>query len=124
MRGMLRKKRQFLENGTLKVDKNEEDMASIQQLHEAQMQALDQKKKEQGIDDRDSQADADDEEKQDPKEIAKQMQIMNAERRREEWIRHQTDAFNDFKDQDAVFRKGVHRGTNAAHHDFRGTSTE
>ena len=87
------------------------------------MGALDQKKKAKGLDDRDPKGGQDgyseDNQKIDPKELRKQMQIMNAERRRDEWIRHQTDVLSEFKDRDDVFRKGVDRGANPVHHDFR-----
>ena len=61
----------------------------------------------------------DDNSKIDPKEVRKQCRVINAESRRDEWIRHQQQKLDD-EDHDQVFRKGIDRGKSALLYSYRG----
>lgn len=62
--------------------------------------------------------------KTDPMEVKNQIRIMNAVRRREEWVNHQVGELSDSKMHDSVFRKGIYHGANPLLHDFRSQETD
>ena len=104
MKGMLQRKQQFLQCGTLKVDQGKEFDVKLKYVED---------------EDNKSQDLGDDVSKVDPKEVRKQCRVINAENRRDEWIRHQQQKLAE-EDHDQVFRKGIDRGKNAKLHSYRG----
>ena len=114
------RKRQFLETGTLKRNADAEKREMMEQIQQMQMDKLQKEREKKGLNDNADQDSQGDSEKEDPKEVQKQLKIMKAVRRREEWINHQVEELNDSTMHDRAFRKGIYRSANHKLHDFRG----
>ena len=124
MRSMLQRKRQFLQNGTLKVDKAAEQKEMMDKIQEEQLQKIQMQKEAEGCDDDDdSQGINEEENKVDPVEMLRNTRVMKAQLRREEWINHQVDEMQESHVQDRTFRKGAYtyKGAHINKHQFRGS---
>ena len=96
-------------------------MEMMDKIQQEQLNKIQEAKDAKGIDDidKDSQGILEGEQKEDPKEVLKHQRIMNAERRRDEWVRHQAEELQESPVHDHTFRKGIYRGAHIAKHQFR-----
>ena len=90
-------------------------------MHEQDLANIQQKKNEEG----DARTESGgpisegDYEKDNPKDVQTAAMVVNAELRRDQWIRHQVEEYKSQPELDCVFRKGVDRGVNVNHHNYR-----
>ena len=118
---MLQRKQQFRVKGTLFATEAEKDKALMAKMHEQDLANIQQKKNEEG----DARTESGgpisegDYEKDNPKEVQTAAMVVNAELRRDQWIRHQVEEYKSQPELDCVFRKGVDRGVNVNHHNYR-----